>query len=65
MSILIFCHHNKNPNNIMGDKDEEAPLTLREILYRDYLRIRNKGRSGIIISLILLIILLNVIEIVG
>jgi hypothetical protein len=40
-------------------------VTVKEILYRDYLRLRNKGTGGIIASSVMLIALLYFIEFFG
>jgi sterol desaturase/sphingolipid hydroxylase (fatty acid hydroxylase superfamily) len=48
-----------------NQKADSKPLTIREILYRDYLRIRNKGTWGIIASIVMLVSLLQAIEMFG
>jgi hypothetical protein len=40
-------------------------VTIGDILYRDYLRMRNKGPSGLLASTIMLISLLYLIENMG
>jgi hypothetical protein len=44
---------------------DSTPMTIRDILYRDYLRIRNKGAWGIVASIIILVSLLQAIEMFG
>jgi sterol desaturase/sphingolipid hydroxylase (fatty acid hydroxylase superfamily) len=44
---------------------DSKPLTIRDILYRDYLRIRNKGTWGIVASIVILACLLQTIEMFG
>ena len=44
---------------------DSKPLTIRDILYRDYLRIRNKGTWGIVASIVILVSLLHAIEVLG
>ncbi len=44
---------------------DSSRVTIRDILYRDYLRLRNKGTYGIIASTLMLIGLLYLIEYLG
>jgi hypothetical protein len=46
-------------------KKESSRVTIRDILYRDYLRMRNKGPCSVLASTIMLIALLYFTEYVG